>query len=313
MKVVFMGTPDFAVASLEKLLEDGLFSIRGVVTQPDRPKGRGQKPGFSPVKKTSLRHNLRVWQPESISDDAFQKELSQVAPDVIAVVAFGQKIPPQILNMPPFGCINVHASLLPRYRGSSPIHRAVINGETETGVTTIFMNEGWDEGDVIYQFKIPVGTDETVGELHDRLAREGALLLVKTLRDISVNCAPRILQDHTAATYAYKLKSEESNIDWAKPARSIHNLVRGMNPWPLAQTIFRGKMLKIWRTSLIGDTSPVSARPGEIVKTGKNILQVACGQGYINLEELQPESGKHMTVQDYIGGYRPDEGEVFGE
>ena len=311
MKVVFIGTPDFAAVSLKHLLADPLFSIVGVVTQPDRPKGRGQKMAMPPVKELAKAFGIEVLQPEKVSDPAFVSLLAKYKPDVIVVVAFGQKIPKEILDMPPLGCINVHGSLLPKYRGASPIHRAIMNGESETGITTMYMSEGWDEGDIIYLSRVKIGPDETVGELHDRLAEEGGKLLVKTLHDLHDGIAPRIPQNHAEATYAPKLKPEETIINWSASSRQIHNQVRGMNPWPVAKTSINGLHLKIWAVQ--PDEHNTGEKSGQIIEKSKNVLKVACGLGTVNILELQPENGKRMRIGDFLQGYPLEKGQIFGE
>lgn len=248
MRIIFMGTPEFAVPSLKALYTSG-HEIAAVVTQPDRPKGRGHKLTPPPVKLAAQEAGLHVYQPVRIRDPEFIDTLKRVSPQLIAVVAFGQILPKDILELPVYGCINVHASILPKYRGAAPIHWAVINGETETGVTIMQMDEGLDSGDIILSEKIPVSPEDTTGTVHDKLAGLGAQLLVKAVQLISEGRAERIPQDHGAATYAPLLNKDTEKIDWAKSAVEICNLVRGLNPWPGAYTLLRDKILKIWQAS----------------------------------------------------------------
>ena len=237
MRVVFMGTPEFAVPSLDILFKN--HTVLAVVTQPDRPKGRGQKLAISPIKERALKEDVPIFQPEKVSDEGFVKELQALQPEVIVVVAFGQKISRKILDIPVYGCINVHSSLLPRYRGAAPINYAIINGDQETGVSTMYLNEEWDAGDIILQEKVAILPTDTAGDLHDRLMVKGAELLNQTLKLISEGKAPRIPQDHSLATYAPKLTKEQGKLDFNLTAEQANFLIRGMNPWPVAYTYYK--------------------------------------------------------------------------
>ncbi|SDF40233.1 methionyl-tRNA formyltransferase [Sporolituus thermophilus] len=310
LRVVFMGTPDFAVPTLEKLLA-AKHDIVAVVTQPDRPKGRGQRLAASPVKEFATRQGLTVLQPEKIKDPAFIDRMIQIRPDVIVVVAFGQFLPKGLLDLPPLGCINVHASLLPQYRGAAPIHWAIINGETKTGVTIMQMDIGMDTGDMILKAETPIGPDETTGELHDRLKWMGAELLVRSLELLVAGNAPRIPQDNGAASYAPLLTRDIEQVDWYRSAINVHNLVRGLNPWPGAYTMHGGKTLKVWRTRII-DGHARSVSPGTVVDVCHDGIVVATGQGLIQLTEVQPESKKRMQACEYARGYSLCAGDILG-
>lgn len=308
LKVVFMGTPDFAVPCLEKLVSAN-YDIAAVVTQPDRPKGRGQKLAFSPVKECALKYELPVWQPEKIKDEAFINQISAQAPDVIVVVAYGRFLPKILLDLPRFGCINVHASLLPQYRGAAPIHWAIIHGEIVTGVTTMFMDIGMDTGDMLLKASTGISPDETTGELHDKLKLMGADLLLATLAGCEAGSISREKQDDAAATYAPLLKRETERIDWQKPAAAVHNLVRGLNPWPGAYCEHQGKILKIWRTEPADFIA--GAKPGLVAAVADDGIVVGTGSGCIKILELQPQSKKKMACKEYIRGNGLNVGEVL--
>jgi len=310
LKVVYMGTPDFAVPCLDKLVAEG-HQIAAVVTQPDRPKGRGQKLTPSPVKECALRHGLPVLQPEKIRQPEFIAELAALAPDVIVVVAFGQFLPQSLLDVPPLGSINVHASLLPKYRGAAPIHWAVINGEQTTGITTMFMDRGMDTGDMILKDEVAIAPDESSGELHDNLKVLGADLLAQTLNLVATGNAPRTKQDNALATYAPLLTRETERIDWYKPAQAVHNLVRGMNPWPGAYCRHQDKLLKIWRTEF-RSTGTVAHQPGRVMAVSGESIMVATAAGTIELLEVQPENRRRMAAGEYARGYNLDVGEILG-
>lgn len=310
MRIVFMGTPEFAAASLQALLEVGQ-QVVAVVTQPDKPKGRGKQVLPSPVKKLAEEYHLPVLQPTSIRTEEFFRTLQGLQPECIVVVAYGKILPSEILQLPPRGCINVHASLLPYYRGSAPIHWSVINGETETGVTTMFMDEGMDTGDMILKKRLPIGPDDTVGMVHDRLAVLGAELLVETIDLLEKGFAPRTPQDHTLATYAPLLKKEHEVIRWEQPAQYLHNHVRGMNPWPGTYTTWEDKVLKIWRTR-VPEARPVKAAPGTVLEEGSSGILVQTGQGQILITELQLQGSKRMDVDQFLRGKQIASGTVLG-
>ncbi|MBQ5561554.1 MAG: methionyl-tRNA formyltransferase [Lachnospiraceae bacterium] len=299
MRVVFMGTPDFAVGTLEEIIKAG-HEVLAVFTQPDKPKGRGKAMQFPPVKETALAHDLTVYQPERVKDEEYVSILRELNPDVIVVVAFGQILSKEILDLPRFGCVNVHASLLPKYRGAAPIQWAVIDGEKESGVTTMLMNEGIDTGDMLKKVVVPLDEKETGGSLFDKLAEEGAKLLVETLVDLENGTATRTPQDHDKATKAKMLRKELGLIDFTKSAAEIERLIRGLNPWPSAYTGYKGKTLKIWDATVINEDKPGEA--GQIVEVTKNSLIVKTGDGLLSLEEVQLEGKKRMEIDAFLRG-----------
>ena len=301
LKVIFMGTPDFAVPCLEKLQQN--CDVIAVITQPDRPRGRGQKMMPSPVKVFAQAHNLPILQPEKIKTAEFQDRLAALKPDLIVVVAFGQLLSQTILDIPRLGCINVHASLLPRYRGAAPIHWAIVNGETQSGVTTMFMDAGLDTGDMILKTAVPISDTMTTEQLHDILMTSGAELLLETVRQLATGSAPRTKQTDEGTNYAPLLTKETGRIDWNKSAVEIHNLVRGLNSWPGAYTTLNGSNFKIWRTGVVADNTTVAARAGEIVKITNQGFYVATGDGLLEILELQAPSKKKMAANDYIRGH----------
>ncbi|HWR44781.1 methionyl-tRNA formyltransferase [Sporomusa sp.] len=309
LRAVFMGTPDFAVPCLEMLVKEG-YHISAVVTQPDRPKGRGQKLAYSPVKEAALAYNLPVLQPDSIRTDEFYNHIAELSPDVIIVVAFGQFLPKKILDMPAYGCINVHASLLPKYRGSAPIHWAIIHGETTTGITTMYMDVGMDTGDMILKAELPILPADTTGSLHDKLKVLGAVVLADTLKQIEAGLAPRHPQNEAEATYAQMLNRDTERIDWHQPAVAIHNLVRGLNPWPVAYCSLQNKSLKIWKTKVHNESQPCT-EPGRVVQITKEGLVVETGKGTIEMLEVQPESKRRMKASDCVCGYCLTIGNLF--
>ena len=305
MRIVFMGTPDFAVPCLQVLL-DHSYEVCGVFTQPDKPKGRGYTLTPPPVKELALRYQLPVYQPKSMKTGEAAEILRQLAPDLAVVVAFGKILPKEVLEIPPLGCINVHGSLLPKYRGAAPIQRAVLDGEKETGVTTQFLAEGIDTGDVILKESTPIGEEETSGELFDRLAGMGADLLIQTVSAIENGQVCAQAQQEDQATYAHMLSKEEARIDWTLPARQVHNLVRGMNPWPSAYTFLRGKRVKIHSCRVCDD---LSGAPGALIQKNGELF-VCCGQGAVRILSLQPENSRRMEGRAYLLGH-PVQGEAF--
>lgn len=300
-RIVFMGTPDFSVPSLEALHGAG-HDIVLVVTRPDKPKGRGRKLDAPPVKKAASRLNRPVMQPPSLRDDKIVQALREAAADFFVVVAFGHILTETVLSMPRQGCINVHASLLPRYRGPAPIHWAVINGEPESGVTTMMMDKGLDTGDILMQAKEPVAPTDTAGELHDRLAVLGSRLLCRTLDAFSEGTVRRIAQEHSLATYAPLLKKTDGLIDWRKPADKIESFIRGMTPWPGAFTYWRNRRLKIFRAEAA--RMPVESSPGTILKGRGDELTVATGQGALSILEIQEASGSRLPISEFLRGCR---------
>jgi len=309
MKVLFMGTPDFAVSTLNEIVSAG-HEVIGVVTQPDKVKGRGGKVGFPEVKEEALKLNLPVYQPVKVKEPEFIVKVRELKPEVIVVAAFGQILPKEILDIPPYGCINVHASLLPKYRGAAPIQAAIINGEKETGVTIMHMDVGLDTGDIILQEKIPISEDETGGSLHDKLASLGAKLLVRALEQLKNGTALRIPQDNSQATYAKMLDKEMGNIDFTKPAQYIERLIRGLNPWPSAYTKLNGKTLKLWKAGVKEMAS--AAKPGEVVEVNKDSIVVMTGKDALVIYELQLEGKKRLPAEEFLRGYRIENGIVLG-
>lgn len=305
MRVIFMGTPDFAVPSLQALLDRG-DDICAVFTQPDKPKGRGHKLQPPPVKELALRHSLPVLQPDTLRDEAVQESIAELEPDAIIVVAYGKLLPPKVLSVPRLGCINVHGSLLPKYRGAAPIQWAVINGEKTAGVTTMFMAEGMDTGDMLLKSETEIGPEETAGELFDRLKLMGAKLLTETLDKLERGELKSIPQDGTQATLAPLLKKEMSALDWSEPAQRIHDRIRGLNPWPCAAAVLDGKRIKLLASQVIeGEGIPGTAYnlDGE--------LAAACGRGMLRITELQADTGKRMSGKDYLLGHPLKEGTRF--
>ena len=298
MRVVFMGTPDIAATCLKKIIADG-FEVVGVYTQPDRPKGRGMKMVFSPVKEVALANGLPVFQPESFKDDEAVAQLARLQPDVCAVVAYGRILPQRVLDVPVKGCINIHASILPKYRGSAPYQWAVLDGLTETGVTAQHMALKMDAGDIIDVARTAIGENETAGELLDRLAVLGADLLSKTLARFENGEVDGSRQNEEEVTFAPMLDKSMCPIDWTKTAQQVHNHVRGMHPWPVATAELAGTKFKIHSTVIVDG----SGEPGKILALTKTGLQVACGEGAVEIRELQAEGGKRMAAPDYFRGH----------
>ena len=304
MKIVFMGTPDFSVNALENIVKAG-HDVVGVITQPDKPKGRGGKMQYTPVKEKALELGLDVYQPQRVKETEFIEKLKEMNPDAIVVIAFGQILPKAILDMPKYGCINVHASLLPKYRGAAPIQWSVIDGEKETGVTTMYMNEGLDTGDIIDKVVVPIDKKETGGSLFDKLAIEGGKLILKTLIELENGTAVRTPQDDSKSNYAGMINKQLGKIDFNKSANEIERLIRGLNPWPSAHTKMDGKTLKIWDADV--DDSENDSAPGTITEVGKDFIRVATGKGSLKILELQLEGKKRMKTRDFLNGAKiPD-------
>ncbi len=310
MRVVFMGTPEFAVPSLEALLKSD-DRVVGVVTQPDRPKGRGQHLSPSPVKVIAQREQLPLLQPTKMKDPAFLAELSGWQPDLIAVAAFGRILPPAILSLPPRGCINVHGSLLPKYRGAGPIQWALINGETETGITTMLMDEGMDTGATLLQAPMAIAPDDTAGSLSPRLAELGGRLLVETLARLKAGTLTPRPQEHQQATLAPLLKKEDGMIDWTMSATSIANRIRGLTPWPGAYTFLTPERWTISRAAAIDDTTTLA--PGHITALTKDAIHVATGKGVLAIRELQPANGRRMSAAQYLAGHPLQAGMILSQ
>lgn len=300
MRVVFMGTPDFAACSLQKLIDEQ-FEIVGVFTQPDKPRNRGMKLQPSAVKTVALAAGLPVYQPESMRDAASLEMLRALEPDILAVVAYGKLLPDAMLALPTYGAVNVHGSLLPQYRGAAPIQWAVLNGDLETGVSTMYLSHDMDAGDIIFTQKTAIGEQETAGELFDRLAEMGADLLVKTLRAIEAGNAPRTPQNHAQATYTKPLSKDMCPIDWSCSPREIIKHVCGLSPWPVATAELQGTVFKIFRVEADAE---VDAAPGTIVSADKHGIRIACGDGgSIRILELQAPGKKRMAAADYLRGH----------
>lgn len=299
MRVVFMGTPDIAATCLKKILADG-FEVVGVYTQPDRPKGRGMKLVASPVKEVALAAGIPVFQPETFREEETVEALRELKPDICAVVAYGRILPQKVLDVPTFGCINIHASVLPEYRGSAPYQWAVLDGLSETGVTAMYLCREMDAGDIIDVSKTPIGENETAGELLDRLAVLGAELLSKTLsRFEKEGKVPGVPQNPDAVSYAPMLDKTMCPIDWNRTALQVHNHVRGLHPWPVATMVLQGKTFKVHDTRVVSG----SGTPGQILGLTKTGLVIACGEGAVEVTSLQAEGGKRMAAPDYFRGH----------
>lgn len=305
MRVIFMGTPDFAVPSLEALLTK--HEVVLVVTQPDKPKGRGKKMVPTPVKACALEHGIPVLQPEKVKEPEFVEQLRSYEPDLIAVTAFGQILSEPILEMPKYGCINVHGSLLPKYRGAAPMQWSIIDGEKVTGITTMYMAKGLDSGDMLLKAEVEITDEDTFATIHDKMAVTGANLLLDTLDQLEAGTLERIPQDHDAATYAPMITKETGHIDWSKNRQDIINLIRGLNPVPAAYTIYGEEVLKIFGASL-SDVQANSAANGEIVAVVKKGFVVKCGDGCLLITEVQARGGKRMMTDAYLRGHAMKEG-----
>lgn len=310
MRIVFMGTPDFAVGSLQALCESGKHEILAVVTQPDRPKGRGNKLLQTPVKEYALEQGLTVYQPQKVKTPEFVELLYELQPELIVVAAFGQFLSKEILELPKYGCINVHASLLPKYRGAAPIQYAIIKGEKESGVTIMQMDIGMDTGAMLDKVVVPIEENTTMGELHDALREQGATLLLQVIDKIAAGTAVSEPQDDAQATYATLLDRSMEHIDWSKTAQEVHNLIRGFNPAPSTFTkLPNGKSLKIWGSKMTDKSSAAAA--GTVIETGKHSFFVACGEGVLEITEVQPESKKRMPAQVFLNGRGVQEGDLL--
>ncbi len=308
MKVVFMGTSDFAVPSLATLIHHKA-DILGVVTQPDRPRGRGNKVTFSPIKELALKHGLEVLQPVRIRDTEAIDTLRSLEPDVIVVVAYGQILPAEIIDLPRLGCINVHGSMLPHYRGAAPIQRAIMAGDRSTGVTTMFMNTGLDTGDIILQTPVEIGEEMDFGQIHDLLAQAGSELLLDTMAVLASGSNPRRKQDDQRSSYAPRLTREEEMIDWSADAETIKNKIRALSPQPGAYTSLRGQRFKIFRVRVLNqDSGPT---PGEIIAIDFDGFTIQTSQGVLEILEVQKEGKKRISSRDFIKGFNLEPGEVL--
>jgi len=309
MDIVFMGTPEFAVPSLEALLRSN-HRVVGVVTQPDRPRGRGQILTPSPIKVIAQREQITVLQPSKMKDPVFLHSLAELKPELIAVAAFGRILPPAVLQLPPKGCINVHGSLLPKYRGAGPIQWAIINGESETGITTMLMDEGMDTGAMLLQASIPIEPDDTSGSLSPKLAKLGGRLLVETIEKLVAGDLTPRSQDHSLATLAPLLKKEDGAIDWRLPALNLANRIRGLTPWPGAYSFLGPDRWVISRADAISEST--HDVPGTVIAVAKEAVAVATGNGILQLREIQPANSRRMTVAQYLAGHVVRVGMQFG-
>ncbi len=306
LRIVFLGTPEFAIPSLQILTNKA--EIVAVATQPDRPKGRGRKLIPPPIKGEAQRRGLPVLQPEKIREPQFFKMLASLAPELVVVVAYGKILPPEILTIPRLGCVNLHASLLPAYRGAAPIARTIINGESETGVTTMRMDVGMDTGPILMQRRVAIGPQETAGELSLRLSKIGAGVLAETIEGLAAGALHSTPQPEAGVSYAPPLKKEEGRIAWERDAIAITNLIRGTDPWPGAYAFYKKKRLIVRRAS---PRPGKGASPGEILAAGRGVVEVATGNGYILIHELQPEGGKRMSAAEFLAGHPLVPGERF--
>lgn len=306
MRILFMGTPEFAIPSLQILI-DHRYEIPALVTAPDKPRGRGQHKSFTPMKEFALRHQIPVLQPESMKDPKIITEIQQLNPDLAVVVAF-RILPREVYTIPRFGSFNLHASLLPKYRGAAPINWAIMNGEQETGVTTFFLQDKIDTGSILLQARVRIEPEETAGELHDKLAEVGAEIVLQTVRLIEIGKAQPHKQDDSLVTPAPKIFKEHCRIDWAKSAQQVHNFVRGLSPYPAAWTTHKGKVIKIYRTAIVKG-KPASA--GVVVERGMHMLSVGTGSGILSVLEIQQEGKRRLGIEEFLRGYSMEVGEEF--
>lgn len=320
MKVIFMGTPDFAVPALEALVQSEKHEVSLVVTQPDRPRGRSGKAAAPEVKLCAEKYGIPVFQPEKVKEPSAIERLAGEQADLIVVAAFGQILPKEILEMPRYGCINIHGSLLPMYRGAAPIQWAVLDGQKEAGDTIMQMNEGLDTGDILTQEKVELSPDETAGSLYEKLSRMGGPLLLRTMDELEKGTVTPVPQDGEKSTYAKMLRKEMGNIDWNRSAPELEHLVRGLNPWPSAFTHWEGKLLKIWMAKAVGEEQGTGAgsrraepeaEPGTVMVVTEDCLLIQTGNGLLSLTEVQLEGKKRMPVQDFLRGCRIQPGSRF--
>jgi methionyl-tRNA formyltransferase len=309
MNIVFMGTPEFALPTLEKIQNSSLC-ILSVITQPNRPKGRGQKQVDSPIKKFALENNLPVLQPETVNTQEFIESLLKNRPDYIIVVAFGQILSEALLKVPKQFCINLHSSLLPKYRGAAPINRAILNGETRSGVTTMIMDKGMDTGDILLVDEIPIEQNDDAQSLHDKLSEQGGELILETLYRLQKNDLLPTSQNSDLASYAPKLKKEESLIDWKMDAENIFNKIRGLSPWPGTHTLYNGKRLAILKGKIV--PGEPSDRPGHVERITDTGIEVGTGKNRLKITELKPEGKKAMPVKSFLSGYKINRDDIFG-
>lgn len=311
MRAVFMGTPEIAATVLKSVLASR-HEVIAVVTQPDKPKGRGHEMAFPPVKEVALEAGISVMQPQRAKDEAFIAELKALNPDIILVAAYGKLLPKAILDMPKFGCINVHASLLPKYRGASPIQWAVLNGDEKSGVTIMHMAETMDTGDIIMTKEVVLAKDETAGSLHDKLAEIGGPLLIEAMDALETGRAPRIRQNDEDATHVTMLDKTMGNLDFSKPAVQLERWIRGLNPWPTAYTKLDGKMLKLWKAEVLPAKEAKNVEPGTVIDVLKDGFDVLTGDGVLRVKELQLEGKRKMTAEEFLRGFSLEAGTVLG-
>ncbi len=312
MRIVYMGTPDIAATILKRLLE-GPDEVVLVVTQPDRPKGRGGKLACPPVKEVALEAGLPVFQPERLREPGAFETIAAAEPDMIVVAAFGQLLPKAILELPRLGCINVHASLLPKYRGAAPIQWAILDGEEETGVTIMYMNEGLDTGDILLQRTVPIDREETGGSLHDKLAVLGADALMEAIPQLVEGTLPPVPQGEMTTAYAKQLNKHMGRLDFTQPAVVLERYVRGLNPWPCAYTSINGLNVKVWKAEALDGGATSEYVPGQVVEVGKDFFDILTGDGVLRILELQPEGKRRMTADAYLRGYAMEAGTSIGE
>lgn len=307
MRIVFAGTPEFAVPPLRALL-DSPHDICGVYTQPDRPAGRGRKLTPSPVKVLAQEAGLPVFQPETLKDEAAQTQVRNLNPDLMVVVAYGLLLPRVVIDIPPLGCINIHASLLPRWRGAAPIQQSILAGDSETGITIMYIEPRLDAGPMLLKKACPIGPDDTAGDLHDRLSRIGAKALLETLPSIAAGTAQPEIQDESLVTHAAKINKDDAQLDWSRPAAELQCQVRAFNPWPVAETVYRDQILRVWRAIVIPESR--SEPPGTLLIDGEN-LDVVTGHDCLRLLEIQLPGGKRISARDFINGH-PETGLILG-
>ena len=312
MRLIFMGTPAFALPSLDLLLKSG-HTLCAVVTRPDRPQGRGKKLLYSPVKEWALTNTINILQPERLKDKDFLRSIEALNPDLIITAAYGRILPEEMLTMPPLGCINLHASRLPAYRGAAPIHRAVMEGASETGVSIITMVPELDAGDIIVQQSEPIHISDTTGSLHDRLAARGARLMLQAVEALAGGSASFMPQDPQAVTFTAPLQPGEEKLNWSLSTAALHNQIRGMNPWPGAYTTFSGKRLKVWCSEPVSASGVAASKPGTVLAIKDDAMHVAAGDGTLAVLEVQPQGKRAMAAGDFCRGYRIEPGFKLGE
>ena len=308
-KIIFMGTPKFSVPSLKAMIDHG-HNIQAVITQPDRPKGRGRKMVPSPIKQVAVQNRLEVLQPEKASDEQFCDQIRGKAPDILVVVAFGQLLKKNLLTIPRWGVLNIHASILPKYRGAAPIHWAILNNEPSTGLTAMRMDEGLDTGPILLKEVVPIGTDETAGELHDRLAILSGDFLLKTLEGLAKNQLTENPQDHAIASFAPKINRSMSLIDWNQPAQAVSALIRALDPWPGAFTTIKGKEIKLFSSRVISEER-LNTKPGMVLGHAKSALEVETSNGVVQIRELQVPGRKRLTANEFLRGFSLDKGTIL--